>query len=404
MRILFALNSFRPHIDGVSVSIERQANGLSARGHDITVIAPSPQFSSYLDTSGSFPVHRLRTLAVSGEHRRFPVFPGGAVRRALSDFRPDAVVVSLPFLLSRTTWNEARRQGYPVVGITSVMPEWFYYNFSSLRPFVRLIHEGLWGIITDYYNRCDHVVGVTTTALNFLVARGLRRPTSVISNGVPLDRFVPRPRDPELASRFSIPNKPTVLYAGRLDADKCMEVWLQAIPRVLEKIDAHFVVGGDGNERGRLERLSRELGVGDAVTFVGFLSEQDYPRLFSMADVFAISSPAELQSVVTLEAAASGLPIVAARAGALPEIVADGRNGRLVEPGDSSSFAEAIIQVLDDPRGRAAMARASRKVALEHDLQRTVEKYEEIYLEVSQAKATDDRRYAARARARPVSV
>ena len=395
MRILFALNTFRPHIDGVGISIERQARGLHARGHAVAVIAPSPRFASYVDGSLGFPVYRLRTVPVSGQHRRFPVLPGRGVTRALTQFDPDAVVVSLPFLLSRETWHAARSQGYPVVGITSMMPEWFYYNFACVRPFVGLIHGRLWQLITDYYNRCDHVVGVTGTALRLLEAHGLSRPTSIISNGVPLDVFAPRPRDDALAEQLGLPRKPTVLYAGRLDAEKCMDVWLRAIPRVLSQVDAHFVVGGDGNDRRNLRDLTSTLGISHAVSFVGFLPDNAYPRLFSLADVFAITSPAELQSVVTLEAAASGLPIVAARAGALPELVVDGANGRLVGVKDDDALAEAIVSLLTDKRMRLAMARASRQLALEHDLSRTVDRYEETYRRVIAARSLDRQLAAA---------
>ncbi len=388
MRILFALNTFRPYIDGVGVSIERQAIGLASRGHQIAIVAPSERLTSYVESTPAYRVYRVRAVSVAGQHRRVPLLPGRGVARALHDFRPDAVVVSLPFLLSRATWHAARDRGYPLVGITSMMPEWFFYNLGTLRPFARLLRDGLWRLITDYYNRCDHVVGVTETALGFLLRHGLRQPASVISNGVPLDLFHPRPRDGRLAARWRLPDKPTVLYTGRLDAEKCMAVWIRAIPRVRERIDAHFVVGGDGGERRALESLASHLGVSQAVSFVGFQPDADYPHLFSLADVFAITSPAELQSVVTLEAAASGLPIVAARAGALPELVREGTNGHLFPVGDVDQLASAIVDVLSNEGRRRAMGTASRQIAAEHSLERTLDRFEWLYQEVVDLRAS----------------
>jgi glycosyltransferase involved in cell wall biosynthesis len=207
-----------------------------------------------------------------------------------------------------------------------------------------------------------------------------------------------------MAARLGLPTKPTVLYAGRLDADKCMDVWLRAVPRVLRQVDAHFIVGGNGNERGRLERLAVDLGVADAVTFTGFLGDAEYPRLFSLADVFAITSPAELQSVVTLEAAASGLPIVAARAGALPELVEDGVNGWLTVPGDPRSFADAIVDVLTRPTVRQSMRQASRDVAQKHDLDATISQYEDVYRGVIGSGGFLGRAVAGSPRPRPVSA
>ena len=379
MRILYALNTFRPHIDGVSVSIERQAVGLAARGHDVAVVAPSPSFTDSIELVDGYRVYRVRALAIDGTRHRVPILPGRGAKWALSDFQPDTVVVSVPFLLSRAVCHIAHAQGYPIVGITSMMPEWFYYNVAPIRPLARIINHSLWRLITRYYNRCDHVVGVSGTALKFLIDHGLRRPSSVISNGVPLHVFTPRPRDDDLARTLGIPRKPTILYVGRLDAEKCMRVWVSAIPRILDRIDAHFIIGGDGTERTSLEQLVHRLGIASRVTFVGFLPPDQYPSIFSLADLFAISSPVELQSIVTLEAAASGLPIVAARAGALPELVLEGENGRLFTASDPVDMARAIIQVLDNPTQREAFGAGARRVANRHDFVLTLESYERLF-------------------------
>jgi glycosyltransferase involved in cell wall biosynthesis len=382
MRILFALNTSRPHIDGVGISLERQAAGLEARGHDVGIIAPSPRFSSYVESIGARQIYRVRTLAVDGHHLRLPVFPGPGVVGALRDFRPDVVVVSLPFLLSRATWGAARRLGLPVVGITSMMPEWFYYNFPGLSSLVRRLDGAIWRYIADYYDACDHVVGVSRTAVEFLRRHGLKRQATVISNGVPTEIFHPRPRDEQLLQRLGIPAGPTVLYAGRLEAEKCVDVLIRAVPRVLEQTDARFIVGGDGKNRQSLEQLACRLGVQDDVSFIGFLDDDEYPRLYSLADVFAIASPAELQSVVTLEAASSGLSLVAANAGALPELVQPGRNGFLFRAGSSVELADALVRVLGDATLRDRMGQLSRRIALTHDLSHSLDQLERIYYSV----------------------
>jgi glycosyltransferase involved in cell wall biosynthesis len=158
-----------------------------------------------------------------------------------------------------------------------------------------------------------------------------------------------------------------------------MDVWLRAAALVRRQIDAHFIVGGEGSERRSLERLTKQLGLDQSVSFIGYLSDLDYPRLYSVADVFAITSPAELQSIVSLEALASSLPIVAARAGALPELVRAGENGYLVRPGDPSSLADALVRILGDAERRTAMGVVSREVAGAHDFEHTLDVYEQVY-------------------------
>ncbi|MBI2940257.1 MAG: glycosyltransferase [Chloroflexi bacterium] len=386
MRILYALNLYRPSIDGVSISIERQAAGLANRGHVVAIIAPGESLADYEEKRDGIHVYRLRAVRLLANQWRLALMPGRAVDRVLDEFRPDVVVVSVPFLLNRSVWLGAREHGCPVVGITGLMPEWFIYNLSLLRPLANVVNGGLWRLITDYYNQCDHVVGVTETALHFLRAHRLTRPCTVISNGVQLDRFSPRPYDVRLAARLGLPDRPTVLYAGRLDAEKRLDVWLRAAAEVVRQVDAHFVIAGDGTERLALCSLAQQLGIPDRVTFPGFFDEAGYPRVFSLADVFAIASPAELQSIVTLEAAASGLPLVAARAGALPELVHHGQNGYLFEPGNSDAMAEAIVALLRDPDRRKRMGAESRAIAHTHDIRQTFDRYEDVYRQVLRAR------------------
>ena len=103
--------------------------------------------------------------------------------------------------------------------------------------------------------------------------------------------------------------------------------------------------------------------------------------------MFAIASPAELQSIVTLEAASSGLPIVGVNAGALPELVQEGRNGYLFAPGSSEQMADRIIRLLKDNVLRRRMGRESRVIACQHDFNCTVRDYEKVYDEVVNSRA-----------------
>lgn len=213
-----------------------------------------------------------------------------------------------------------------------------------------------------------------------LLRHGLERPGYVISNGVSLTRFCPRPRDSALAQRFGLDDRPVVLYAGRLDAEKRMDVWLKGAAALKRMgVQARFLIVGDGSERDKLESDAAELGIADDVVFAGFLDDDDYARAYSLASVFAIASPAELQSIVTLEAAASGLPIVAVNAGALPELVGEGGNGWLFADGDAEGIARALARVLANPLAAARMGERSRQIAERHGIERSITKYERLF-------------------------
>lgn len=379
MRILYALDSYRPNIDGVAISIERQARGLCRRGHEVAIAAPGQRFEDYEEKLDDIPVYRMRSVRLLLDRWRLVLLPHGAAERLVDRFRPDIVVVSLPFPLNRSLLDAGKKRGVSIVGISGTMPEWLIYNVSFLKPFSKTVNSKIWHYIASYYNKCDTVVAVTATARNLLLDHGLTRPVTVISNGVQLKDFKPRQRDEALAERLHVPDKPTVLYTGRLDSEKCMDVWIKAIPVVLKFLDAHFIIGGDGSERARLIDAVGRMGLSDRVTFTGFLEFNDYRLLYSLANVFAIASPSELQSIVTLEAASSGLPLVAVNAGALPELVREGHNGYLFEEGNSQQMAEAIIAILTSPDLARRMGQGSRQLVEAHDFARTLQEYERLY-------------------------
>ncbi|MBI4320215.1 MAG: glycosyltransferase [Chloroflexi bacterium] len=395
MRILYALDSYRPNIDGVGISIERQALGLARKGHEVAILAPSQRFANYEESNPHIRVCRVRSIRVLLARWRLAALPARPTESFVDEVCPDVVVLSLPFPLNRAALTASRNRGIPTVGITGTMPEWLIYNLPFLRPFARALNSRLWRLIVAFYNKCDAVVAVTPTAMSLLREHGLERPVHVISNGVDLRQFKPRPRDEKLARAMGIPRKPTVLYAGRLDSEKCMDVWIRAIPDVLKELDAHFVVVGDGSEKERLVTMVGKMGLERHVTFVGFLKAADYCHVYSLADIFAISSPAELQSIVTLEAAASGVAIVAANAGALPELVQEGSNGFLFPEGESAAMANRILAILSEPGRAHRMGRESRAIAQRHDLERSIVKYEALYRGILDNPRQSSRRWEA---------
>jgi glycosyltransferase involved in cell wall biosynthesis len=107
--------------------------------------------------------------------------------------------------------------------------------------------------------------------------------------------------------------------------------------------------------------------------------EEDLPALYRHSDIFAIASDVEVQSIPTLQAAASGLPIVAAEAAALPELVQNNTNGHLVPPDDTTALATAIRSILDDPKLAKRLGQASLEIGRQHAEKKTFDAYEELY-------------------------
>lgn len=392
MRIGLVTDFYYPWIGGPSTVVRNLSRGHAARGHSVFVLAPSPAGPRYVEMDGKIEVTRVASRPVPfGHNLRSPLLPTAAVRDWLDRAQPDVLHVHHPFPLCATALLVAKRRNIPVVATNHTIPECSLWGTRHLGPIYRWGCNVLGWWIVHLLRRANRVATPTHTAAQALRALGFRGEVSVISNGVDVSRFTPVPQEREPATQqgdsirpeilrheLGLDERPIVLYTGRLDAEKEMDVWLQAAAVLAKGHDVQFVIGGEGTDRTRLEGLAHPLSIAQRVRFIGYLPDDNYPALYRLADVYFMTSPVELQSVCTLEAVSSGLPVVAVRAGALPELVRDGDNGYLVAPGDWRNAASALASLLDDPSRRLEMGVRSRAVGAGHDLVASVDQYERL--------------------------
>jgi glycosyltransferase involved in cell wall biosynthesis len=215
------------------------------------------------------------------------------------------------------------------------------------------------------------VVAVSPSTRDDLVRRGLpAERITVIPNGVDTDHYSPSSAHPRFA-------EPTLLYLGRLKRYKGVEYGIRAVARLRQAgTPVRFVVGGKGDDRERLEGLARDLGVADAVDFVGFVDEGRKIELFRRAWLHLLTSPKEGWGITVLEAAACGTPTVASDAPGLRDSVVDGRTGALVPHGDVAALAGTVGALLHDRDRREAMGRAARDHALRFSWDAAAERLE----------------------------
>jgi glycosyltransferase involved in cell wall biosynthesis len=237
-----------------------------------------------------------------------------------------------------------------------------------------------WKFVIKFCNKCNFVTAPTETAVELLKMHGLKVKYQAVSNGIDTDRFKPRGKNKNLIEKFHIPDLPIVLYTGRISEEKQIHTLIQAIPEILKKVNCHFVICGDGPVRAQLENMVLDLKIKDKVSFLGFLTEKDLPFIYNLADVYVMPSICELQSITTLEALASALPVVACNKYALKELVLDGKNGFLFKPADTNDLSEKITKILLDEELRERMKKESLKIVKKHSLENTIKQYEEIYL------------------------
>lgn len=387
MKVLLATESYWPNLDGGSVVERNLALGLAALGHEVRIIAPSVDGKEGVQRDGRTDIHRTRSFKLPGKFgkvgARGSLFAGKAVKDLIDGWQPDVIHIHNPFGIGRAAMKHGRAARVPILATNHNMPE---NTLDNLGFFGKLIPNGearIWKWQMKFLNQANFVTSPTQTAVDMLLAHGLSVPHKAVSNGVDLQKYKPGPASEKIRRKFHLPRKPTLLYTGRLDGEKKLDVWLDAAALIAKQIDAHFLLVGRGSGLQPLKRQAASVGIADRTTFTGPVSDDDLVALYKCGTVFAISSPAELQSLVTLEAMASGLPIVVADAAALPELCKSGRNGYLFTPGDAEGMAKSAGRILTNPAMSKKMGAESRKIVeRHHDVRQMPKNYLKIYKEI----------------------
>ncbi len=389
MKILIASDLHYPTINGVATFSRNLARGLAAHGHEVLVIAPSQNGKKSKEVDGNHVI--VRTVSVPFpfyQNYRISLNPIREVKKIITDFDPDVIHIQMLMGIGQAAMKVGNKMGIPIVSTNHAIPENLMDNLRLLAPVSRPINYILKAYGARFHSKADYVTLPTQSAIDMLNAGDrIGVPMEAVSNGIDLARFTPTAATEETYKKYKIPkNAPVVSYIGRLDTEKHMPVLFRAFAQVKEAVpNAHLLIVGDGNDRPLLESLSRELGFNKDVTFTGRVSDEDLVELHKVGSVYCMPSPAELQSIATLEAMASGQPIVAVDAGALKELCQHERNGFLCDQDDSDAIATGVTAIISDSRLRTKMSKESLAIAQTHDLQTTLKRFETIYADLINA-------------------
>jgi len=381
MQILMLSHGYPPTVSGVSLVVQKVARALVRRGHQTTVITASERGERYSDEDEGVRLLRVRsTPNPFWKEGPIPYISRKDLEAAIAKVRPDVIHSHDPALLSLQLLRLGEDCPIPRLLTCQWLPHFVTTYLPKNEASQKPVNALGWKYSMSFVNQFDHVVFSSLTQRRAFEEHGLSVPTTIISNGLDTTRYHPqRSGDEDMDTRYSLPARPRILVVGRLAKDKQIDVLIKAMPRVRAKREAHLLIVGRGDDRERLEDLIREANVQHCVRLLGFVPEEDLPALYRASDVFAIASTCEVQSIPTLQAAATGLPIVAADAAALPELVRDGVNGLLVPPDNPREMGEALLRVTRDPNVAAQMGQASLTIGRAHSETHTFDAYEGLY-------------------------
>ncbi len=384
MKILLTTESYYPNIDGGAIAQHNLAYELKKHGHIVGIIAPGYSYKRLIEKDNGTTIYRTKAVKLPfymNSKYYFSPFPLFEVKKIIKEFKPDIINICSPYPISISAILWARKYNIPLIGSIHILPQNMLTPFFNLG-FYEILKEYTWKYLIYFFNLLDWVTIPTKAGLDIYIKRGLKTDITPISNGLNTEIFNPHNNGEYLKKRFNLPDKKIVLYTGRINQEKNLDVLIKAIPYVVKKINAHFLLVGSGGEYKKwLINLAKQLKIEKHSTFIDFLDWKDYPNIYSVADVFAIPSESELQSIVTMEALASGLPVVVVNNGALPEL-ANMNNGFMFEPKNSKQMADCIVKILIDEKLRKSMRFNSLKLIKGHSMDSMVNQFEKTYEKV----------------------
>ena len=419
MKIVISTDVYYPMINGVAVFSKNLATGLKKRGHQVMVLTPSisGKFSVEKDPNCNFTVVRLKStrmylypdqiekipndkkilgikipqlLYKNGLHVSYN--PYSDIRRVLEDFKPDIIHNQTSGPLALAIFRYAKKRNVPIVMTDHTYPDNLTQQVKLPKFAKKPINAAMNAYFMSFLRRSEYATLPTKQAITDLLPKNhhsFKVPVEALSNGIDLSHFTKGPASEEIYKKYAIPkNVPIVLYVGRIDPEKSLDILVNSFKKLIKEAPkAHLVMVGDGTAREKLEKMIKRKKLDSQTHFIGRVIGDDLSQIYRTGTVFVITSKTETQSIVLMEAMASGLPAIAVNAGAVTELVKDGENGFIFEPNDTAGIASGINTIISNKELREKMSKNALKMIAKHDINYTLSRFEKIYNNVLRSRS-----------------
>ncbi|NGO78400.1 glycosyltransferase family 1 protein [Streptomyces sp. YC504] len=370
MRVVIVTESFPPDVNGVAHCALQTALHLVRRGHEPVVVAPAAAHGPPApEIDAPCPVVRVPSLPLPGYPQVRVALPSRRIAAALTSHRAELVHLASPFVLGVRGMAAASRLGLPAVAV-------YQTDLAGYaRTYVGAGEAAVWRRIRAVHKAADRTLAPSGAAMRDLVAQGVPR-VALWPRGVDTARFDPALRDEEVRRRYAPNGELLVGYVGRLAPEKRVEL----LAGVCRMDGVSVLVTGDGPSEHRLRDML------PGAHFLGRRTGGELARIFASLDLFVHTGPFETFCQTVQEAMASGVPVIAPAAGGPLDLVAHGRTGLLVPPGDAAAFRDAVWSLAADPVRRAAYGRNGRDMVRERTWEAVGDQLLGHYAEVLRAR------------------
>ena len=361
--------------DGANQALNRLADYLLRQGAALRVYAPVVENPDFAPTGDLVAVPSV-PVPFRGEYQ-LPLKLSAEVRRDLAAFAPNVVHVTSPDPVGHRAVTWGRNHGVPVMASVHTRFETYprYYHMAFLEPLAI-------AIMRRFDRRCDAMVAPSESTATVMREQRMGSDIGIWSRGVDREIFGPERRD--LAWRRSLgigDEELTVGFLGRVVMEKGLGVFAETMAELRRRGVLHRVlVVGEGPARAWFAERVPEA------SFTGMLTHAELGRAVASMDVLLNPSVTETFGNVTLEAMASGVPVIAARATGSTSLVTEGQTGRLVEPGNVAAFANAIAAYAADPALRAAHGAAGEERSRAYSWDAINRTVADVYLRLVEAR------------------
>mmetsp|Transcript_13840 Transcript_13840/g.34873 ORF Transcript_13840/g.34873 Transcript_13840/m.34873 type:complete len:720 (+) Transcript_13840:378-2537(+) len=348
--------------DGVSLTLNKMVAFLEENGHEVLIFAPTSDTPA-LESVGK--VLSVPSMPIPGRgDYRLSLLLNSYLQKELKKFDPDIVHIATPDLLGFQALLWARFQSKPTACS-------YHTRFNSYLEYyhVGLLEPASWLVWKEFYGNCDHVYVPSKEIWDELVDHGIKNEIRLWARGVDSDLFNPKFNCEAWRDKIGLkPSDITILLVSRMVWEKNLELFAATIEK-LQALGLAFksIVVGDGPARGEMQERLPET------AFLGTLKGEDLSTAYASSDIFLFPSVTETFGSTTLEAMASGLPVVVANSSGSSSLVSDGIDGFVIDPNDGDTFVSSAEKLILSQELREKMGDAGEKTAVEKY------KYERIF-------------------------
>lgn len=362
MRIAIFSDTYTPEINGVARTLNRYVNYLDEKGIEYRLFVPESRVSG-----PSVPqIERFMSLPFLFYPECRMALPNPSrIKDTLDDFQPTLIHIATPFNLGLYGMHYGKKNNIPMVASYHTHFDEYLecYNLSFLKKWV-------WKYLQWFHQPIEKVYVPSESTKEKLVINEMHSHIDIWGRGVDQTFFSPLKRAHNIRMTYKIKEKYILLFVGRIAQEKDIHTVLNtfhSLPKPLQK-ETHLLIVGDGPLFKQLSETKHPQ-----ITFTGFKEGEELAEIYASSDVFLFPSPTETFGNVVLEALASGLPIIGARAGGVQHLIEHNKTGFLCQARNTEDFVEKASLLLTNKALRLDFSQQAREDSMAHSWERIFE-------------------------------